>query len=282
MSVHSVRNPGIPVSIPDELESFLHVLLYLALRYLYSSLQSPGIFIDHYFMSSWTDEKGKTLCGTSKQDIMVYGRLVFDTKPITFLSHVQPSSESHHDGPPIANSLPLSPLNQLIEDLLLHFKALYAVREYNAALKAREIQSVHKPLPSLYAKINSSPAVDADPDSDGEDRMLNVRQRYTGPETLATLQVVKVRTAAPPKIQEPSDEEKMRAASLMTHHYVKGLFYSYIKAKTEATWPDEDYVGDQLKGYVCAEQTSKRPRLQITMAPIVEAEESDAQPSSGM
>ncbi len=129
MSVYSVQHPGSAVSIPDELESFLHVLLYLALRYLCSSLQSPGIFIDRYFMSSWTDEKGSTLCGELKHQVVSNGRLVLNTKPITFLSHVQPSSESHHDGPPIANSSPLSPLNQLIEDLLLHFKDLYAVRE---------------------------------------------------------------------------------------------------------------------------------------------------------
>ena len=67
MSVRAVEDPSSQLSIADELESFLHVLLYLALRYLRNNLPYPGIFIDQYFASSQiVDAKGTTVCGMLK------------------------------------------------------------------------------------------------------------------------------------------------------------------------------------------------------------------------
>ncbi|PIL29454.1 hypothetical protein GSI_08396 [Ganoderma sinense ZZ0214-1] len=277
MSVYSVQNPSIPVSIPDELESFLHVFLYLALRYLRSSLQSPGIFMFHYFKSSWTDHDGKTLCAPLKQDVVCNGQLMFDQKPTSFLSSPPPSSESQHDGPPIVNSPPPSPLNPLIEDLLSHFKALYAVRKYDAEVKARQLQPAVKPLPSaLFDTINSPPASG----NDAKNRLLKMRHKFGDAQTraMAAPQAIKVRSATAPELKEPSDEEKKKATSLATHQYLRDLFFSYLE--DESAWPSEDYVGDQLKDYVPAEQMGKRPRLEGTMAAIAETEDVSAQPGS--
>ncbi|KAI1784665.1 hypothetical protein LXA43DRAFT_954783 [Ganoderma leucocontextum] len=274
MSVYSVQYPGSPVSIPDELESFLHVLLYLALRYLRSSLPSPGIFIDDYFVSSGADEEGRTLCGQLKQEVICNGQLVFNRKPVNFLPDPQPESESQHAGPSAANPAPPSPLNHLIADLLSHFKAHYAVREYNAAVKARELHP--KPLVSLYDVITGTPAADDDED-DGGELLLAMRQKFGGAQKLVKPNPPAVRlSAAPLELQEPSDEDKRRAACLMTHQYVKDLFFEHIMPNV--LWPSKDHVGDQLKGYVRAETMSKKPRLESTMATIVE--EVSTQPES--
>ena len=281
MSVYSIQHPDIPVSIPDELESFLHVLLYLALRCLRSSLKTPGNFIHRYFMSSETDDDGRTLCAELKQQVVSNGELVFNRKPVSFLSAPQPSSESQKDGPPAADSPPPSRLNPLIEDLLSHFKAHYIVREYNAAVKlAAKAHPEHaqppvKPLPSLYDSMKS-----AAPTNNGRgNRLLKMRQKFGDAQTpaMATPQVIEARSAKTAEVRKPSEEEKQRAARLTTHKYVRDLFYGYLQ--DTVPWPSDDHVGDQLQGYVHAEQTSKRPRLDSgTMATILEA--GDVQPSS--
>ncbi|KAM5544459.1 hypothetical protein V8D89_002119 [Ganoderma adspersum] len=270
MSVYSVQYPGSLTTVADELESFLHVFLYLAVRFLRSSLPSPGIFVDEYFMAERADEKGKTLCGELKQNVVRSGQLVFNWKPVTFL----PDPES-------------DPLNHLIVDLLSHFKAHYAVMEYNAAQKLG-IQP--KPLKSLYTVTTSAYAAngddsdsDSDVDVDNEDVLLELRQDWDeemAPNAALPEGADKFDTssAAALEVREPTDEEKSKAARLATHEYVKNLFFKYIKANV--LWPSRDHVGDQLKDYVRAEQTLKRLRYESTMVAIPEAEESHAQPSS--
>ncbi|PIL29455.1 hypothetical protein GSI_08397 [Ganoderma sinense ZZ0214-1] len=285
MSVYSVQYPGVPVSIPDELESFFHVLLYLALRYLRSDLESPGIYIDDYFLSSGKGQDGSLLCGALKRQVVTQGELVFNHEPVNFLSVPPPSSESSYDGPPIVDSPPPSPLNQLIQDLLDHFKAHYAVRKYNAGLAVKAQQAQAQPtserLPSLYDAMkgtSSSAANDDDDDSDDEEAdLLSLRRQYGDAQTQARAnrKVTEVRVVPAPKIKEPSDEEKRRAASLATHEFVRDLFFSYVRPKV--VWPSNDYIGDQLKGYIRTD-TTKRPRFEGTMPPITETEDVSAQP----
>ncbi|PIL29468.1 hypothetical protein GSI_08410 [Ganoderma sinense ZZ0214-1] len=266
MSVYSVENPGIPVWIPDELESFFHVLLYLAFRYLRTSLRSPGMFIGDYFSSSGRDDDGRTLCGALKRQVVCDGRLLFNRKPVGFLPVPQPSSESLHDGSSLLDSRP-SPLNQLIQDLLNRFKAHYDVRNYDAAVQEQQRQSATERLPSLYDTMDGTTAAKDDSDSDsdsdsddGEAQLLRMRRKYGDAQTRAGVapEVIEVLPAAAPEIKEPSDEEKRRAASLATHVYVRDLFFSYVRPKV--AWPSKDYVGDQLKGYVRPEERFKRFR----------------------
>ena len=114
---------------------------------------------------------------------------------------------------------------------------------------------------------------DGDSDEDGEDVLLTARRRYNTKK--AAPKVKEVPPAAAQEVKKPTDEDRSRAASLATHEYVKDLFFSYARPKVP--WPSDDYIGDQLKDYVRAE-TTKRPRLEGTMATIPEA--ADAQPSS--
>ncbi len=247
MSVHSVQNPSDPITIPDELESFLHVLLYLALRYLRSSLRCPGIFIDDYFASSSRDMEGGVICGMLKERIVYDGKLAFHRKPVTFLPDPEPSSDER---PQHAGSSPPSPLNNLIADLLIHFKALYAVRAYNTAIKTREREP--KRLRSLYDAIASA----LDVISYDEETLLAIRLSYGATETLrAPRRVNKPRPAPGPDTVEPSDEDKERAARLATHRYMKDLIFNYIRSNV--LWPSAEHVGDRL---------GKRPWLESTVS----------------
>lgn len=274
MSVYSIQHPSSLTTVADELESFLHVLLYLAVRFLRSSLPSPGIFVDEYFMAERVDEKGKTRCGVLKQDVMRSGQLIFHWKPVTFLPDPEESEESQDAGPNAVQPPPPSPLNHLIVDLLSHFKAHYAVMEYNIAQK---LGIRPKPIRSLYAVTTSayeadSDASDSDSDSDvdvdNEDMLLKLRQDWD--EAMAPNADLPEgedkfdpSSAESLEAREPTDEEKNKAARLATHEYVKNLFFKYIKSNV--LWPSRDHVGDQLKDYVRAEQTLKRLRYESTM-----------------
>ncbi|KAM5544460.1 hypothetical protein V8D89_002120 [Ganoderma adspersum] len=283
MSVRStVLDPGSPVSITDELESFFHVLLYLALRYLRSNWRNPGIFIDQYFTSSWRDVHGNAVRGHSilKQIVVCDGQLAFHREPVTFLPNPPPSdssgeeseSESQHAAyDRTVDLLTPSPLNHLIADLLDHFRAHYAIMKYNAAIKARELlppepkrlasESTTTGTQVICAAASSSSSSSSSsgedrPPSVSERRLLSMRQRFGDAQTrpmAAPLRVVDYDTinsklrSWPPEIREPSDEEKDKAARLGTHEYVRDLFFSYIRGSVR--WPKEDYVGDQLEGH---------------------------------
>ena len=287
MSVHSVKYPGSPISIPDELESFFHVLLYLAVRYLRSSLPCPGLFIDEYFMSSGNDARGQILCSNLKRDVINNGELVYDDEPLTFLPDPRrQSSPGSRDVAPSSaedDRPSASPLDHLIADLLRHFKAHYAVMKYNAALKARELPP--KPLKSLYdttAKTSTTPAAPVVSHDVG--LLLGMRQDFGDGQTPA---MPAPRAIEPPpaettvvELREPSVEEKALAAMLTMHERVKDLFFSHLRPP--AVWPAQDRVGDQLKGYARAETASKRPRRESAMVSIMEGVEASPQVSSGI
>ncbi|KAH9896049.1 hypothetical protein C8Q73DRAFT_644518 [Cubamyces lactineus] len=103
------------VEIPDEIESYLHVLLYFAVRYLHSNCKDPASFIENYF-DSYTYEDGVYTCGARKQHIIkISGRLE------------------------TSNSVPLlfnSPMDDIFCELLPVFKAYYKVQGHMKAQKA--------------------------------------------------------------------------------------------------------------------------------------------------
>ena len=79
MSVYSLMHPDLPVELADELESFLHVLMYLAVRFLHSSLLIVSLFVDEYFKASRLNQEWRTVCGEMKRGTIFNGRLRYDT-----------------------------------------------------------------------------------------------------------------------------------------------------------------------------------------------------------
>ncbi|KAI0631767.1 hypothetical protein C8Q77DRAFT_1211054 [Trametes polyzona] len=115
MSVAILLDHSKVVEISDELESFFHVLLYYALRYLRSNCLQVGKFIETFFDADFTDPNGKHCCGPAKMGIMT------GTQPLT----ISPISKE-----PI--KFDSEPLNDMFSALLDAFRAHYAVQAYNA------------------------------------------------------------------------------------------------------------------------------------------------------
>ncbi|EJF57404.1 hypothetical protein DICSQDRAFT_174046, partial [Dichomitus squalens LYAD-421 SS1] len=74
MSAHALNDPHRRIVIQDELESFFHVLLYYAIRFLPHNLQDEcvGKFLTDYF-DDYSIYDGYCICGRAKHDAMVNG-----------------------------------------------------------------------------------------------------------------------------------------------------------------------------------------------------------------
>ncbi len=115
MSVYSLTYPARPVSIADELESFFHVLLYLAVRLLRITSIDVGGFVKTYFASSDRDELNRgPICGALKQAVIRSGLLQWNRVAIHFLSRGSDDSEV------MARS---TPLNNIVTRFLAYCKA---------------------------------------------------------------------------------------------------------------------------------------------------------------
>lgn len=100
------------VEIPDDLESFLYVLLYYAIRFLRSNCKDAdvGHWIEEFFDSYGVDG-GSYICGrTKRHTVQVAAQLTLDNGEIL-------SFGRHMDG--------------LFRSLLRSFKACYAVKLYD-------------------------------------------------------------------------------------------------------------------------------------------------------
>lgn len=122
MSVAILLNPFKVVEIPDDLKSFLYVLLYYAIRYLNSNCKHVADWIEEFF-DCFTVTDGSYTCGAKKE------RTVVNTAQLSA---------------PGVNSIVFgSPLDYLFTTLLQSFKAHYAVTLYE--------QRPHIPPPSPSA-----------------------------------------------------------------------------------------------------------------------------------
>ncbi|KAI9060450.1 hypothetical protein FKP32DRAFT_1605331 [Trametes sanguinea] len=115
MSVAVLSDHGKLLEISDELESFFHVTLYYAVRYLRSNCPDVGSFIEDFF-DTYTVEKDTYKCGRMKTQVMGDGMLRADSyaTPLKFGSN----------------------LDTFFEEALVWFKAHYAVQAYQRHLNA--------------------------------------------------------------------------------------------------------------------------------------------------
>ncbi|EIW54475.1 uncharacterized protein TRAVEDRAFT_131901, partial [Trametes versicolor FP-101664 SS1] len=67
MSVNALNHPHKPISIPDELESFFHSMLWFAIRWLPHNSDNVGTFMFEYFDTGCTENGKEYYCGTRKQ-----------------------------------------------------------------------------------------------------------------------------------------------------------------------------------------------------------------------
>lgn len=222
MSVAHVSSPERtrPIAVPDELESFFHVMLFYAIRFLPHTLGNTAQYIADYFDISGDNGNNRHFCSVVKYWVMRSG----DFK-LNFVKN---------------NGDPGSPLNALIYLLLQHFKARYEVLKYESTIQQKKPS---KPFPTPPGSV-----ID-----DVKLARPRLKLRTTTPAWRRGLGA-DVRTNFNVESNQPSEETRDLAERLNTHDRMSGLFASILHP--ENTYPDEwnDVlaVPDQLiAGYEC-------------------------------
>ncbi|KAL7279911.1 hypothetical protein ACG7TL_006320 [Trametes sanguinea] len=119
MSAAVLNNHSKQLEIADELESFFHVTLYYAVRYLESNCVDVGAFIEDYF-DTFTVKNDKYKCGWFKSTTMTGGTLKISTDDEESLQF-QPA------------------LDSFFVETLQWFQARYAVEAYRRRQAKQEL-----------------------------------------------------------------------------------------------------------------------------------------------
>ena len=114
MSLYSLEHPSMPVSIPDELEAFFHVLLYNGVRFLLHNYPSIVAFIKRYF-DGYDESNGRMFSPELKRAIIYQqAALIHCNERLKFLC---PDGTLH-------------PINDVFSDLLDLFQKRYLFEDY--------------------------------------------------------------------------------------------------------------------------------------------------------
>ncbi|RPD57722.1 hypothetical protein L226DRAFT_490916 [Lentinus tigrinus ALCF2SS1-7] len=226
MSAYILNNPDMAIELPDELEAFVHVLLYYAIRFLRHNCKDVGEFIRSYFRG-YVKDGGDYFCGLAKREAMGIGRinLAGDKKLVFYYSDVaaddasaptdHPSSSAVED----KDALKQHPLTQLLDALLQCFKARYALLKLPAGGPPIAAQQLHSPTDAIEAMF-----------AKGYNKNGSIR---------ATVEEVGKSSSAEPN----SESYKKYAAKLNSHETFYDLVGSFV---LRYIWPNNDKVQDQL------------------------------------
>ncbi|KAI0629399.1 hypothetical protein C8Q77DRAFT_285251 [Trametes polyzona] len=91
MSASALADPKKGIIVQDDMESFFHILLYLAIRYLPHNCSNVGGFMDAYF-DGHHKENGEYFGGVVKMNTMRNGELTSADAPITFYIKEKPAN----------------------------------------------------------------------------------------------------------------------------------------------------------------------------------------------
>ncbi|CDO76863.1 hypothetical protein BN946_scf184402.g4 [Trametes cinnabarina] len=197
------------VEIPDELESFLHVLLYYAVRYLNSNCPNAAEFLESYF-DAYTLKHGEYVCGQMKEAAVKGGILqVGWNVPLEFDS----------------------PLDDALAQLLLLFKAHYKVIAY----KRVQFETARMRPPSIAYK--NPPTETAPSSSSGPHHKAEENERL---KALVAPLVKKKRRVGSLK---PTAEEEAHARLLANHLSMLGIL---LTVRDDPEWTSCDKVGDRV------------------------------------
>ncbi|OJT01967.1 hypothetical protein TRAPUB_7611, partial [Trametes pubescens] len=243
MSVNALNNPHKPISIPDELESFFHSMLWFAIRWLPHNSDNVGKFMFQYFDAGCTENGKVYYCGTNKQATLDSATLRTNANiPLRFFNRPlpkrtskglpvhqdasgDPPSHPHKAPPPEVDMCEwskedLHPINAVFAGLLDWFGASYRL----ATLQETKQTSV--PM--------QTPLNDDDADRLEEHLRLSAERSQTKKTELERL---------PPQDRAALEA---RAKKLESHRPMAEFLLAQILAP-EVPWPqDGDKLPDQL------------------------------------
>ncbi|CDO69599.1 hypothetical protein BN946_scf184875.g2 [Trametes cinnabarina] len=126
MSVHTLSKPEAQVQIADELESFLHIMIYCAIRYLPHTCDDVGEFMYSFFDDGRLVEEAEYTCGYFKRSVMKEGQLHdLAGKRILFLRTPRPPKPKDRSTTTKKMTVHPHPIGGLIITLLQWFSARY-------------------------------------------------------------------------------------------------------------------------------------------------------------
>ncbi|KAI0668608.1 hypothetical protein C8Q78DRAFT_1155390 [Trametes maxima] len=230
LSVSALDHPSKEITIEDELESFFHVLLFFAIRFLHHNCVDVGPFMFTYFDDHNTNE-GKYICGTKKGSSVRDGSIILrngsgtgsNALPEVSLTFRWPSLDSAaglHDTAP-----PSHPLNYIFSTILEWIKSHYALMK--------------SPNNSAPAQPSQSKAVDGFRARAVQDELEFFDGNQANPTGQSTQSQDEVR----------KHHEDM-AKNLQSHGPILGLLRTVLTSP-EHLWPGDEKTEDQLpeEGY---------------------------------
>ncbi|OJT07883.1 hypothetical protein TRAPUB_1233, partial [Trametes pubescens] len=224
MSAAALESPTKQIAVEDELESFFHVLLFLAIRFLQHNCDNVADFMHAYFDDFSTLNSGRYGCGARKLLCMQTGRIALkmDTDSKTIVSLLKftwpPSADRPHEVDTRSH-----PMNKIIETILGWLQAHYSLM----------------PVTSAETPAAPGPAAAAE-ESDEEEVLLLAGKPPRDPTELEDEQ-----SSAPVS----REAQEALAQKLYTHRAMLELLERAMHGKTK--WPPLDKMKDQLpeEGY---------------------------------
>ncbi|EIW53056.1 uncharacterized protein TRAVEDRAFT_53473 [Trametes versicolor FP-101664 SS1] len=220
MSVASVASQWtLPISVADELESFFHVMLFYAVRYLPHTMVNVPKFVIAYFDTFEQDNDGTRLCSATKWNAMRWRMIRYGKgRRLLFKKTTGRSG---------------NPLNRLFARFLTALSARYELLDY--------ANEAHDKLPSPVDSLT-----EVDEDEEDDDFEINYNKPWYAKEDededeedddLAVY------------AEEPSTATSATASLLNTHDFFLNRFANVLQLGRKR-WVNPDALGiDQLAGY---------------------------------
>ncbi|RPD57704.1 hypothetical protein L227DRAFT_506295 [Lentinus tigrinus ALCF2SS1-6] len=240
MSLRCLLHPTLPVTIPDELESFFHTLLYNAVRFLVHNYDSIKGLMQHYFDDTSVNAKSVPSAPLVKKTSMITGEIDYKGTILRF-------------GPQEVHAM-----NDLVDKLLNLFRARYRVLRWEAG---RQPAQPAKPTQEVDVLSSfSQPPVDA--------RGSLQRARLRSLRPAREQSKPRPHNAVTTDPLRPTEEDQQLAESLKTHHAIVDIFEEFVG--NDSLWTDNDTVNDRLHGYRQAPSvlaSTAKPAKQAKTAP---------------
>lgn len=232
MSAKSINQPGKKLTIEDEIETFFHVLLYYAVRFLPHNLHRDciPIFLEHYF-DSFCTLNDQYRCGFIKVVAMVTGDISIGQYSSSFdsLKFVQRDN---------ANQLHV--LDGLLADLLRSLKEVHSPP--SATIPCQEPSKVEscEDVDAFWAELEAMPNVDTRHLFASSKPTEGARKSEPGVSTTSSRRTRPRKTANSlhaSRSRSKSSKIRAKTISLKEHRPVIKLFQQYLRRKD---WPTDD------------------------------------------
>ncbi|KAL1945304.1 hypothetical protein VTO73DRAFT_2155 [Trametes versicolor] len=274
MSVSALQAPRKEIVVEDELESFFHVLLFFAIRFLHHNCGEVANFMDAYFEDYSMLNSGRYGCGAFKTMCMKTGRIMLDIvdagMAVLLLEFTWPPPAkpapaaivSISADPPLPGAFKrVHPLNYIIMTILKWIQAHYSLMAVTN--------------PGAYQLVTTAP----------EDDPEVVRDHVVFPSRTQRRENRAVPNGRPPS---PSTLEAQQALAqnLHTHHALLRLFEVTLQGDPnnplkKPMWPMADKTKDQLLEKGCKSQHGADVKANTPYPLKQEAQRPDGAPGAG-